>query len=241
MPWPCSLAARSLLSSSVISVAQPTLGALVCVIVSSVAVQGVVLPLDVSMYVRRTAGLVLRPSSAHAQDGPLKPCEFGGTTALVALRIGEVLYMAHAGDSCAVLASDGKALRLTVDHKPDRPDECARVWVRPRFLTLHTLRHVIHLIHLERHAVAFRRSVHSPRLMHAQKGMHSPPSDTQPALCCKLSTRASRRALLCYAQAAGGRIMESRNRVVSAPKEHGKRVTLLAMTRCGPACAWVRD
>jgi hypothetical protein len=28
--------------------------------------------------------------------------------------------------------------------------------------------------------------------------------------------------------------MESRNRVVSAPKEHGKRVTLLAMTRCAP-------
>ncbi len=24
------------------------------------------------------------------QDGPLKPCDFGGTTALVALRIGEV-------------------------------------------------------------------------------------------------------------------------------------------------------
>lgn len=68
----------------------------------------------------------------RAQDGPLKPCEFGGTTALVALRIGEVLYVAHAGDSRAVLASDRKALRLTADHKPDRPDECARVWVRRR-------------------------------------------------------------------------------------------------------------
>lgn len=41
-------------------------------------------------------------------------------------------------------------------------------------------------------------------------------------------------ALLRNAQAAGGRIIESRNRVVSAPKEHGKRVTLLAMTRCAP-------
>ena len=40
---------------------------------------------------------------------------------------------------------------------------------------------------------------------------------------------------LSHAQAAGGRIMESRNRVVSAPKEHGKRVTLLAMTRSAPA------
>ena len=39
------------------------------------------------------------------------------------------------------------------------------------------------------------------------------------------------------AQAAGGRIMESRNRVVSAPKEHGKRVTLLAMTRYGTGWA----
>ncbi|KAK9839238.1 hypothetical protein WJX81_003454 [Elliptochloris bilobata] len=95
----------------------------------------------------------------RAIDGPLKPCEFGGTTALVALRISDVLYVAHAGDSRAVLSSDSQALRLTSDHKPDRPDECARVW------------------------------------------------------------------------AAGGRIMESRNRVVSAPKEHGRRVTLLAMTR----------
>jgi hypothetical protein len=152
--------------------------------------------------------------SLRVQDGPLKPCDFGGTTALVALRIGEVraplphtvsapllflhlraivvdaalclclvseavqlleqhvggisrwaiarprwhaaelracsvgarhpslvtrvawparqvLYVAHAGDSRAVLASDGEALRLTADHKPDRPDECARVWVRP--------------------------------------------------------------------------------------------------------------
>ena len=42
----------------------------------------------------------------------------------------QVLYVAHAGDSRAVLASDGEALRLTSDHKPDRPDECARVWVR---------------------------------------------------------------------------------------------------------------
>ena len=46
-------------------------------------------------------------------------------------------------------------------------------------------------------------------------------------------------AFLLGAQAAGGRIMESRNRVVSAPKEHGKRVTLLAMTRCG-AC-WAAE
>ena len=54
----------------------------------------------------------------------------------MALRIGEVLYVAHAGDSRAVLASGGKALRLTADHKPDRPDECARVWVRPRLACL---------------------------------------------------------------------------------------------------------
>ena len=100
-----------------------------------VVVQGVVLLLW-RLELRQMVGPlpVLRPGSMRAQDSPLKPCEFGGTTALVALRIGEVLYVAHAGDSRAVLASDGKALRLTADHKPDRPDECARVWVRPRVI-----------------------------------------------------------------------------------------------------------
>jgi serine/threonine protein phosphatase PrpC len=41
----------------------------------------------------------------------------GGTTALSIFKDGEFLYVAHAGDSRAVLGRGGKALRLTEDHK----------------------------------------------------------------------------------------------------------------------------
>eukprot|EP00884_Botryococcus_braunii_P001889 jgi/Botrbrau1/11700/Bobra.0195s0031.1 len=51
----------------------------------------------------------------------------GGSTALVVLRIGHKLYTAHAGDSGAVLARQGKASRLTFDHKPDVPEEARRI------------------------------------------------------------------------------------------------------------------
>lgn len=41
-----------------------------------------------------------------------------GTTAVCALLIGNVLYVAHCGDSRAVLCRDGGAAPLTRDHKP---------------------------------------------------------------------------------------------------------------------------
>eukprot|EP00803_Ostreobium_quekettii_P006847 evm.model.scf_1978.2 EVM.evm.TU.scf_1978.2 scf_1978:2915-7076(+) len=50
-----------------------------------------------------------------------------GATALMALTVGEALYMAHAGDSRAVLCRNGKASRLTEDHKPDLPRERNRI------------------------------------------------------------------------------------------------------------------
>lgn len=37
------------------------------------------------------------------------------------------MYAAHAGDSGAVLARQGKAARLTFDHKPDVPEEARRI------------------------------------------------------------------------------------------------------------------
>eukprot|EP00891_Asterochloris_glomerata_P003379 jgi/Astpho2/3379/Aster-x1143 len=49
-----------------------------------------------------------------------------GTTAVAMLRIGQVLHMAHCGDSRAVLAAP-EALRLTQDHKPDLPAERERI------------------------------------------------------------------------------------------------------------------
>jgi serine/threonine protein phosphatase PrpC len=50
-----------------------------------------------------------------------------GATALVALRIGDALYTAHAGDSRGVAAVGGRAVRLTRDHTPACAHEAARV------------------------------------------------------------------------------------------------------------------
>lgn len=56
---------------------------------------------------------------------------FDGTTALLALLIqhpeGILLLIGNTGDSRIVLCRDGKALRLTKDHKPQDPVEKARV------------------------------------------------------------------------------------------------------------------
>uniref|UniRef100_A0A2P2MHS4 PPM-type phosphatase domain-containing protein n=1 Tax=Rhizophora mucronata TaxID=61149 RepID=A0A2P2MHS4_RHIMU len=52
---------------------------------------------------------------------------FGGTTAVVALLTPEHIVVANCGDSRAVLCRGGKAVPLSVDHKPDRPDEHARI------------------------------------------------------------------------------------------------------------------
>lgn len=50
-----------------------------------------------------------------------------GTTALVSVQVGPVLYTANAGDSRAVLCRDGAALRLSRDHKPELLAERRRI------------------------------------------------------------------------------------------------------------------
>jgi serine/threonine protein phosphatase PrpC len=50
-----------------------------------------------------------------------------GTTAVVALIGGRMIYVANCGDSRAVLCRDGQAIALTDDHKAAREDETARV------------------------------------------------------------------------------------------------------------------
>lgn len=56
-----------------------------------------------------------------------------GTTATVALlRDGIELVVASVGDSRAMLCRKGKALKLTVDHTPERRDEKERWVVRRR-------------------------------------------------------------------------------------------------------------
>lgn len=52
---------------------------------------------------------------------------YHGTTAAVALIVGDMLYAANVGDSRVVLCRNGGAVRLTVDHKPDLPGETERV------------------------------------------------------------------------------------------------------------------
>jgi len=53
---------------------------------------------------------------------------FAGCTANVALLVDcKTLYVANAGDSRTVLSRDGKALELSLDHKPENPIEKERV------------------------------------------------------------------------------------------------------------------
>lgn len=53
-----------------------------------------------------------------------------GCTALMLMRLGDMLYTGHTGDSRAVLCRGGKALRLTEDHKPQLLAERSRIEAR---------------------------------------------------------------------------------------------------------------
>ncbi|KAJ5068512.1 s-cell enriched with leucine-rich repeat-containing protein slra-related [Anaeramoeba ignava] len=50
-----------------------------------------------------------------------------GTTALVSLFIDNDCYVANLGDSCAILSRKGKAIRISLDHKPFLPEEEIRI------------------------------------------------------------------------------------------------------------------
>ncbi|KAJ4950211.1 hypothetical protein NE237_027043 [Protea cynaroides] len=53
--------------------------------------------------------------------------EIVGSTAVVAVLTPDTILLANCGDSRAVLSRGGKAIPLSIDHKPDRPDELARI------------------------------------------------------------------------------------------------------------------
>ncbi|XP_044015569.1 probable protein phosphatase 2C 21, partial [Aphidius gifuensis] len=60
-------------------------------------------------------------------NSSLEPGSKSGCTAIVALLHGENLYVANAGDSRCVLCRDGKALELSLDHKPKDTEEMKRI------------------------------------------------------------------------------------------------------------------
>ncbi|KMZ62216.1 Protein phosphatase 2C [Zostera marina] len=54
-------------------------------------------------------------------------CDYVGSTAVVAVLTPEKLIVANCGDSRALLCRGGVPTPLSIDHKPDRPDELQRI------------------------------------------------------------------------------------------------------------------
>ncbi|KAL2527148.1 putative protein phosphatase 2C 75 [Abeliophyllum distichum] len=52
---------------------------------------------------------------------------YSGSTAVVVVLTDEYIVVANCGDSRAILCSSGTVIPLSIDHKPDRPDELARI------------------------------------------------------------------------------------------------------------------
>ena len=58
----------------------------------------------------------------------MKPwCMYVGTTTVIASIEGQTLTVSNTGDSRCVLCRDGQAVRLSIDHKPDLPEETAYI------------------------------------------------------------------------------------------------------------------
>lgn len=57
----------------------------------------------------------------------MQPGADSGCTAVVALLRGKELYVANAGDSRCVLCRAGKAVEMSVDHKPEDTPEQDRI------------------------------------------------------------------------------------------------------------------
>lgn len=66
------------------------------------------------------------PACRCEQQMPSR-CDHVGSTAVVAVVSPTHVVVGNAGDSRAVLSRAGAPVELSVDHKPDRPDELARI------------------------------------------------------------------------------------------------------------------
>ncbi|XP_050369607.1 probable protein phosphatase 2C 24 [Argentina anserina] len=78
--------------------------------------------MEVTAYIR---GAVARANCRCELQMP--ECEAVGSTAVVAIVTSDKIIVANCGDSRAVLCRNGKAVPLSSDHKPDRPDELSRI------------------------------------------------------------------------------------------------------------------
>ncbi|XP_037482673.1 probable protein phosphatase 2C 37 [Triticum dicoccoides] len=67
------------------------------------------------------------PKSCSCLQSAAQKGAIVGSTAVVALLVRDRLIVANCGDSRAVLSRGGVAVPLSHDHKPDRPDEMARI------------------------------------------------------------------------------------------------------------------
>lgn len=75
--------------------------------------------------VQESSGPVM---GSNCRCDPQTPqCDAVGSTAVVAVVTPEKIVVANCGDSRAVLCRNGVAVPLSVDHKPDRPDELVRI------------------------------------------------------------------------------------------------------------------
>mmetsp|Transcript_80030 Transcript_80030/g.246838 ORF Transcript_80030/g.246838 Transcript_80030/m.246838 type:complete len:420 (+) Transcript_80030:451-1710(+) len=60
-----------------------------------------------------------------------------GCAAVVACVVGGWVWCANVGDSRALLCRDGRAVQLSLDHKPDREDEAERIEAAGGFVSFH--------------------------------------------------------------------------------------------------------
>lgn len=70
---------------------------------------------------------------------------FTGCTACVVLISESEIYCANAGDSRCVLSQDGKAIEMSIDHKPDMPTEKARIEKAGGFVEENRVKGVLNL------------------------------------------------------------------------------------------------
>lgn len=95
-----------------------------------VTLQETFLQLDEELTSAEGQKALLRYMDQLSPDAPLQVSNahsLAGSTACVAVIRGTQLVVASVGDSRAVLAVGGKAVELTVDHKPELPEEVRRI------------------------------------------------------------------------------------------------------------------